>query len=104
MKNWQITLTLFLIGYMFSAMGISLGVINYGLSYALVFGIGTVISKLITNEWNMYKKIMVIIAHIILGSIFVWTGLTGKPIVDDLEEIIGIFVSIALISILTKSK
>ena len=103
LSNWQITVALYVVGYILIVFDISLGTLGFGIPYAISFGIGTTVQSLVIDKWDLKKKLILIILQVIIVGLFIWTKMTGKNIIDDVEEILGISASIALISILIKS-
>lgn len=99
LKNWQITILLVIIYYICFFSSISLPFLERGLPYALCFGIGTSLDNLKIKEINNAKKIGLIVLHVLLVNAFIFTNITGKPFIDDIEEVLGIMASIALISL-----
>lgn len=103
LKNWQITLVLVLLYYFCILSNFNIPFFSKGLSYAFCFGLGTCLTSLKIDTWTTWKKIILVILHIILVGFFIFLGLTGKFIIDDFEELLGIAASVALISVITKS-
>lgn len=104
MKNWQILTVLYICGYIVDYIKIDIGVLHYGFSCAFAFGLGTVTKELIAEKWKVSAKIGIIGTHLIFGVMSIYLGISGKPIIDDIEELIGIVSSIALISLLCNIK
>ena len=102
LKNWQITLVLVLLYYFCILSNFNIPFFCKGLSFAFCFGLGTSLTSLKIDTWTTWKKVVFIILHIILAVFFIFLGLTGKFIIDDFEELLGISASVALISIITK--
>lgn len=103
LKNWQITLILFVFHYIVKFTSLDVGPLNYGLIYALVFGLGTFVPSLIIDKWSVIKKSVIILAHILILGIFIAFKLSDLPFIDDFCRLLGISASIALISVLTKN-
>ncbi len=104
LNNWQITLVLCVVNYILIARGIGVPFLGVGIPHALCFGIGTCISKLMIEQWSVEKKMELVIAHVVLVGIFLYTNISGTMVIEDIEKIIGISASIGLISCVYKNK
>lgn len=103
MKNWQITIIITLLGTIAYFGNISLGIIDSAISMALPFGLGTCLNKYYIDKEKYSKKICLMIIHILAVGILIFYNIDNY-IISKIEYILGIFASIAFISILQKQK
>ncbi|MCM1134510.1 MAG: acyltransferase [Clostridium sp.] len=103
LNNMQITIIICLLNCMAHILDIQIPLLGEGFGYALCFGLGTYFSETMILGWSIRKKILLIIGHILLISIFIYNNITGILIIGDIENMIGIAASIALISMLVKN-
>ena len=104
LKNWQITVLLTAIGYLAPAFDMQLGSFEIVAFSALAFGLGTCMRSLHVDSWKPTYKLLLICIHILLGYVWLRLDLFDTPLCDEFIMVIGIFSSIALISLLTQSK
>lgn len=103
LKNWQITIFMAIIGMVGYFYNFSFGILDSAISMAIPFGVGTCLSKFYVDKIAESKKIALIITHIVVTLLVILIGVNNY-FVDKLDCLLGIFSSIALISILQKSK
>ena len=104
LKNWQITFVIFVIQVICSYCKISIPQpFNYFINMALYFGVGASVSSLKIAELNRLKQGLVILVHIGIAWVVLRFSLEQNIIISSLLSILGIVVSICLISILNKS-
>ena len=102
-KNWQITIFIVLVGTIGYLYNFSFGILSSAISMALPFGIGTCLNRFYIDKKKIMVKILLIIAHIIITFIIIILKVNNY-FLDKIVSIFGIFSSIALISILQRSK
>ena len=103
LKNWQITFVMLFIGIIGHFCDFSFGILDSAISMALPFGIGTCLNKFYIDKKDNMAKILLICVHIIITSIIIVLRINNY-FLDKIISILGIFSSIALISIVQKNK
>lgn len=103
-KNWQITLGLVLLGYLAPAFDLQFGSFDAVIYSALAFGLGTCVDipKIINISDKI--KLLIILFHIILGAVLIYTDLMEYPIIKETITVLGIYSSILLITLLQNFK
>lgn len=103
LSNLQITISILIIGMLGNYCNISFGIFDSAISMALPFGIGTCLNKFYIDKKSTKEKLILITIHIIVTLVIITNGVENY-FVDKLDCMLGIFASIALISILQKNK
>ncbi len=104
MKNWQITVFVVVVTYIAPILDISFGSLEFVAYSALAFGLGTFINLADLKNVNVFYKLLVIVAHIIIGGAFSYFEIIDKVIIKEVMIILGIYASILLISIVQELK
>lgn len=99
LKNYQIMLLLFAVGFFSSIFGWQIPYIGTMVSMAFPFGLGTCIHKYYIDRWKLQIKAFFIFLHILVVSVLIWYDLDNF-IIDKIEVILGISASIAMVSII----
>ena len=104
LKNWQISVLVILIGYLFPYIGISLGCMEVVFYSALAFGIGTFIDFEKLTKVSFWVKCLIVCAHIAVGILFVVMNKIEEPLIKEIMMLLGIYSSVLFISIMQNSK
>ncbi len=104
MKNWQITVFVVVVTYMAPIFDISFGSLDFVIYSALAFGLGTFINIADLKNVNVLYKLLVIVAHIIIGGALSYFDIIDRAVIKEVMIIFGIYVSILLISIVQELK
>lgn len=104
LPDWAITLLVVLVGYIAPLFGVGFGSFGVVFSSALSFGLGTCLdfSKLLKPP--VWGKWLVVLAHIVTGSVLAASGWIEAPWLGELMMVFGIYASIMLISLLRDYK
>ena len=84
-----------------SIISLNLGIFASSLEMALFFGLGTIINIQKIREWPLKIKNALIISQV-LGAIWFLNIITKNAITDKVFSIVGIIVSVAIVSIIGK--
>ena len=104
MKNWQITLTLVLAAYIAPLFKVSFGSFATAFSMALAFGIGASLPSLTIDKLSVFGRFLIIAGHICVAGLTIYLGISELSLISEILMVIGISASIALISLIVKSK
>lgn len=99
-KNWQLTLILFIIQIIVSVFNLNFGFL--GGTMCLMFGLGASTKTLYIDKANLYLKVILVVLHVVMVQIMVCTSIDKYLILGpQLEACIGIVGSTALISLVS---
>lgn len=104
LKNWQTTLLVVLIGYIFPLLGIGLGSFDVVFYSALSFGVGTFINFKKISKPSAWFKYLFVFLHIIVAVLFIITNIIEDAFVKEFMALFGIYASILFISLLQNFK
>ena len=104
LKNWQITLAVFLFGYLAPAFNIGFGSFEAVVFSALPFGLGTVLNPTLIEKRKDILKIILIIIHVAFAIGMIYLNIIEKPIFKEMALILGIAASIGFIELITRLK
>ena len=100
LKNWQITLIMFLVAYLVPAFGGSFGCFDVVFYTAWAFGLGTVVDITKLYKGSAVFKVAGTLIHIVAGVLLVVLNKIESPFFKELMIIIGIYASILFISLI----
>lgn len=82
---------------------INLGCLQSALSMSLAFGVGTCMPDMSTIQWKYKSRLIIILLHLTIVFGLILIELNDLWIVEKMIEILGIFSSIAFISLIVKN-
>ena len=101
LRNWGITVIIFLINILLGILQLNVGILDSALSMGFIFGLGASIDSISLLSKRWYVKVACVIFHIIAVLIILPTYLDKIWIGSQIEACIGIVGSIAFIDILS---
>ena len=104
LKNWQITIYTFIIGYGVPLLGGTLGSFGVVFYSALAFGVGTFVNFHILTKSNTSIKCLVVLLHLVFAVGFILMKKIEAPLIKEFMMLFGIFASIQWISMLQNLK
>lgn len=102
LSNFKITVLLFLFAYLAPYFGVEFGCFDVVMYSALAFGLGTFLSIDKIEKVPSWCKVIVIVCHIIAGTVLIRLNLIEAPFIKELIMMLGIYSSILFISVLQK--
>jgi len=104
LRNWQITLLIFILGYAVPLIGGSFGFFDVVIYSAFAFGLGTCVNVSDLTKPSAIVRTGSIVLHMILGIVTVKLGIIEKSGVTEIMTIVGIYASVCLIFYCQKLK
>ncbi len=104
MENWQIAIVLLLSEYLAPAFGVTFGSFRACVTTGFIFGLGTMKSRLPVEKQRKFVKFGLIAVHIVLTAFLINRGWSSLPVIDHMEQILGIMASMAFVSLILYSR
>ena len=73
------------------------------INWAFAFGFGVCLASLDKLCFSGVKALAVIAGHLLLEAVCLYTGISGLPVIVEIERAAGIIASVTLVSLLVKS-